>query len=142
MKQFLEDLQALIQTVVENPQQQLSALYAAQGVSTTHKTISPTAKTEASEFAPPQTPTEIKLAGIWSEVLNTPPKNIGLHADFFEWGGDSIKAMRLIFLIKKEWGVEIKMGQMFSNAKLSELARLLEVVQIVDENAFGTRIEL
>jgi amino acid adenylation domain-containing protein len=43
-------------------------------------------------YAPPQSPMEEALAGIWAEVLNLPW--IGRRDNFFELGGHSLQAMR------------------------------------------------
>src|SRR5262249_12997206 len=40
----------------------------------------------------PRNPREARLLEVWKEVLGTP--ELGIDDDFFEWGGDSFKAIR------------------------------------------------
>jgi len=47
----------------------------------------------AALFAPPETPVERALAASWGEVLNRP--RISLDDDFFDLGGDSIRAIQV-----------------------------------------------
>lgn len=44
----------------------------------------------------PETPTQELLLGIWSDVLGIPANEISIDHDFFELGGDSIIAMRIL----------------------------------------------
>ena len=46
------------------------------------------------EFAPPETETQKALAGIWRETLGV--QRLGLHDNFFEVGGHSLLAVRII----------------------------------------------
>jgi amino acid adenylation domain-containing protein len=45
-------------------------------------------------FTPPRTPLEKSLADIWSEVLGI--EKVGVHDNFFDLGGASIKALRIV----------------------------------------------
>ena len=72
----------------------------------------------------PRNELEEKLIGYMSEILGH--DNIGIYDDFFEIGGHSLRAMQLIFRIKKELGIEIKLNEVF---KYSTIAELVEVIQ-------------
>ena len=52
--------------------------------------------------AAPQTPAELFLAGVWSEVLET--DQIDLNDNFFDIGGHSLLVMRVIAAVKEETG--------------------------------------
>ena len=45
--------------------------------------------------APPQSTEELLLQRLWSNILNLPAGDIGLHDSFFALGGDSISAIKL-----------------------------------------------
>jgi amino acid adenylation domain-containing protein len=48
----------------------------------------------AEEIVAPRTPTEEKLAGIWAAVLGL--EQVGITADFFAIGGDSIRSIQIV----------------------------------------------
>ena len=50
----------------------------------------------------PRTETEKKLAKIWEAVLKL--ESVGINDNFFEIGGDSVKAMEILSRAKKEVG--------------------------------------
>ena len=53
-------------------------------------------------YAAPRTATEKALVAIWEKLLGRNP--IGIHDDFFDLGGQSILAARLVVLIERELG--------------------------------------
>ena len=73
---------------------------------------------------PPRTPAERTLASIWGEVLNR--KDIGIHDDFFENGGHSLLAMRVVARIRKAFAVELALRTVFDNPTISDLAKQIE----------------
>ena len=50
---------------------------------------------------------------------------IGIHDDFFEMGGHSLLAIRLMSVLKKELGLEINIGDIFEYPTIAELANQL-----------------
>jgi amino acid adenylation domain-containing protein len=53
----------------------------------------------------PRTRVERELAGIWSEVLTV--ENVGIHERFFDLGGDSLMAARLLSRINRRFAVHL-----------------------------------
>ncbi|MFC6338666.1 non-ribosomal peptide synthetase [Pseudomonas karstica] len=51
------------------------------------------------KYVAPQTEDEQSIAAIWQDVLSLP--QVGLHDDFFESGGDSIRVINLISRVQK-----------------------------------------
>ncbi len=70
------------------------------------------------------TPVEEILADIWAEVLDRPRVDIADH--FFEIGGHSLSAARVISRIRVAFGVDIALRSIFRWPKLEELARIIE----------------
>ncbi|KAE8356125.1 hypothetical protein BDV28DRAFT_2627 [Aspergillus coremiiformis] len=69
-------------------------------------------------------PQELQMREIWARVLNVPPQTIGLHDDFFHIGGNSISAIKVISLARRD-GIKIRLAEFLSNSKLSALVRML-----------------
>ncbi len=61
---------------------------------------------ESGGFREPETPTERRLAAIWSQLLAAP--RVGLDDNFFELGGHSMLGMRLIADVGRELGVALE----------------------------------
>ncbi|MDM5281496.1 amino acid adenylation domain-containing protein [Paenibacillus silvae] len=84
----------------------------------------PERKYSGTDYVAPRTPTEKKLAEIWSSVLGI--EQIGAQDHFFDIGGHSLKAMMLVSRIHKEFQVEFPLKEIFAYPTLEELARYIE----------------
>src|SRR6185369_1040539 len=62
-------------------------------------------------LALPQTAAEETLAKIWAEVLGF--DQIGTHDNFFDLGGNSLSAMRVISRILDRFKVELPLSRFF-----------------------------
>lgn len=72
---------------------------------------------------------EVKLAQIWSEILETPVQSA--EANFFDLGGHSLLAVMLLMRVKEEFGVELPVDEVYSGSlTLGELARRVEAQQL------------
>lgn len=78
------------------------------------------------EFVAPSTDTEIRIAEIWKDLLGI--ETLGVHDDFFELGGNSMIASRLIIRIQDVFEVELPFSKLFSAANVADLSKL-----VVDE---------
>ncbi|WP_265445534.1 non-ribosomal peptide synthetase [Acetivibrio straminisolvens] len=72
----------------------------------------------------PKNPIEKKLVAIWSDLLEL--ENVGTRDDFFELGGDSLKATQLISRIKEFFGVGIEQTEILENSDIAGLAEVIE----------------
>lgn len=79
------------------------------------------AKTEK-EYMAPRTETEKKICGLFEEILGV--KKIGVRDSFFDLGGHSLKATRLVNQIEAETGVRIAMKEIFATPTAESLALL------------------
>ncbi|MCP4155266.1 MAG: amino acid adenylation domain-containing protein, partial [bacterium] len=68
--------------------------------------------------------TEKKMLKLWYEVLGT--GQIGTTDNFFECGGDSLLAIRLIARIREEFAVELPVRTFFLHSSISELSKEIE----------------
>ncbi|MGW7020115.1 non-ribosomal peptide synthase/polyketide synthase [Streptomyces decoyicus] len=71
----------------------------------------------------PRTPAERALAAIWSDVLSV--RGIGTGDDFFELGGDSVLAVRVLSRIREELGDRLSVRDLFTARTIAALVPLL-----------------
>ncbi|HYO14084.1 MAG TPA: amino acid adenylation domain-containing protein [Thermoanaerobaculia bacterium] len=70
---------------------------------------------------PPRNPLEGKLVALWEEVLQR--EDVGVTDNFFDLGGDSIKAVRLISRVNDEVpGANVQMQDIFKHQTIEALA--------------------
>jgi amino acid adenylation domain-containing protein len=88
-------------------------------------------------YESPRTAVEELMSGIWSEVLDV--EAVGVTDSFFDLGGHSLLATQLISRMRKAFGVEIGLGQLFQAPTIAELAPVVEAAlrggEGVKENA-------
>jgi amino acid adenylation domain-containing protein len=72
---------------------------------------------------PPRDEIERRLSRIWEEVLGVPA--IGIGDDFFDIGGDSVLAVRLMGQIQRELGRDLPLTTLFTNGTVERLAAFL-----------------
>lgn len=73
----------------------------------------------AQPYVAPRSETEAQLAAIWAEVLGI--ERIGSGDNFFDLGGDSILALRVVGLARSS-GLSLSVADLFRAAALGELA--------------------
>jgi amino acid adenylation domain-containing protein len=82
------------------------------------------ASLSASNYVAPSSPTEKKMAAIWSSLLGV--RKIGVHDDFFEIGGHSMIAVALMVRIEKELGIRIPLATLFDRSTIFLLSELVD----------------
>lgn len=75
-------------------------------------------------FAAPEDPMQASLVEFWKSVLKL--DQVGIHDDFFELGGDSILATRLISRVRRHFGVELPLRELFWRPTVFELSEVIE----------------
>ncbi|MEU7104831.1 non-ribosomal peptide synthetase [Streptomyces sp. NPDC046215] len=70
----------------------------------------------------PATDTERRVAALWSQVLKVPAERIGRHARFFDLGGTSLSALRLVIALER--AVSIK--ELALTPTVADVAALLD----------------
>ncbi|QDQ02379.1 amino acid adenylation domain-containing protein [Lysinibacillus fusiformis] len=88
----------------------------------------------------PKNEIESKLAGICSHILGA--DDVGIHDDFFELGGDSLKAQQFINAIQISFDIEVTISQLFTNPSINKLSQLIVKQQNTKEAIFEEAIEL
>ncbi|MFC2146393.1 amino acid adenylation domain-containing protein [Acidobacteriota bacterium] len=81
--------------------------------------------TAGSKYIVPRNEMEVKLVGIWSEVLGIEKSIIGIDNNFFELGGQSLKATILVAKIHKEFNVKLPLAKIFIIPTVLGLAKYI-----------------
>lgn len=85
-----------------------------------------------SNLRKPQTETEIEIAKVWSEVLQI--EEIGIDDNFFEMGGTSIMAVKVVAEIEKSTGKRFPLSVLFEYSTVEKFARLLNEGSKIDSD--------
>src|SRR6202048_2653245 len=90
---------------------------------------SPRPTTDASSGAllAPRTPLESAIASIWQDVLGDAA--IGVDDEFFELGGDSLSAVRMLAAIEDALLVQVSFVDFLDSPTVAALARAVELAQ-------------
>jgi amino acid adenylation domain-containing protein len=80
---------------------------------------------KAVTHAAPLSRTQQELLDIWAEVLGRRSEEIGLHSNFFEMGGNSIKLMRMVNRVNQAFQVRIPVARMFKLPAIAAIAEYL-----------------
>jgi acyl carrier protein len=66
------------------------------------------------EYIPPRDEMEEELVKMWAEVLSVKNEKIGIDTDFFDLGGNSLKAIILVSRIKKTFSAHVSLEDIFN----------------------------
>lgn len=78
------------------------------------------------EYAPPGNEIEKKLVEIWAEVLHLENDCIGIDTDFFDLGGHSLNAIRMLTRIDKELNIKLDMNDVLEISTIRGLAAFIK----------------
>jgi amino acid adenylation domain-containing protein len=78
---------------------------------------------ETRQYVPPRDAVELRLVQIWEDFFGIRP--IGVADDFFDLGGHSLAAARMISQLHRAFGQEIPLSSLFQVATVEGLAGLL-----------------
>ncbi|HKI06703.1 MAG TPA: amino acid adenylation domain-containing protein, partial [Thermoanaerobaculia bacterium] len=84
----------------------------------------PAPTVEAGSAAEPRNPVEELLAGMWCELLGL--ERVGIHDDFFDLGGHSLKATQLAARVRLAFGVDLPLRRLFESPTVAGLAQTIE----------------
>jgi amino acid adenylation domain-containing protein len=77
----------------------------------------------SANFVQPRDTLELQLAQIWSEVLDVYP--VGIWDNFFDKGGHSLLAVRLMSKIQQQFGKNLPLATLFQSPTVEQLANIL-----------------
>ena len=76
-------------------------------------------------YIAPRTEMEMELVQIWQELLGR--EKIGVEDNFFESGGNSLLAMKMVSYIERKLLISIPIQMLFQFRNISDLSRYLEI---------------
>ncbi|MCX7568802.1 amino acid adenylation domain-containing protein [Tumebacillus sp. DT12] len=75
------------------------------------------------EYVAPRDHREEELVQIWRDLLDV--EEIGVHDNFFDLGGHSLKATQLVAQVSNAYGVSIPLGRLFEDPTVAGLAEMI-----------------
>ncbi len=97
--------------------------------------------TAGEEYTAPRNQIEKKLAVIWAEVLGRDGSAfqapIGVHDNFFQMGGHSLKATILTSKIHKELNVKVPLAEVFKSQTIRELAEYIGASEDLETHKYA-----
>ncbi|MFI0982040.1 amino acid adenylation domain-containing protein [Streptomyces sp. NPDC021093] len=83
----------------------------------------PATADDAADRVAPRTPDEAAVAAIWQRLLDRP--EVGVLDDFFAVGGHSLLANQLVSAVRAEFGVEVRLREVFAATTVAAQAALV-----------------
>ncbi|MGN7996499.1 non-ribosomal peptide synthase/polyketide synthase [Chitinophaga sp. 22308] len=77
-------------------------------------------------FVAPRDTMEEDLAAIWQELLEIP--QVGIYDDFFELGGDSLLAVRVVAHLKRKLAIQLSVSKLFECKNIAQLAAYIQAL--------------
>jgi aryl carrier-like protein len=87
----------------------------------------------AGPLVPPTNPLEETLVQIWSDCLGVEP--IGIRDNFFDFGGQSLRATRVLTRVKSELGAELSLTALFRTPTIEAMAA--EILEMSSERSLA-----
>ncbi|MFT4095054.1 MAG: amino acid adenylation domain-containing protein [Niabella sp.] len=81
----------------------------------------PAPEIEQQKYVAPKTEGEVLLAGIWSEIFDR--EQIGVYDDFFNLGGHSLMAIKVMTKIEEVAGIRLPIATLFETPTIKGLAK-------------------
>ena len=85
----------------------------------------PAPEYRAGTYRAPGSATEAALAAVYGAVLGVESGAVSVDESFFDLGGDSISAMRLVAAVREDLGIELSVSAVFEAPTVQELAERL-----------------
>jgi len=92
--------------------------------------ISPISVASETAFEGPRNELEQQISAVWADVLGI--QKLSIHDNYFELGGDSLLAMKLILRLSNILGMEISVADLFHGQTVAQMAQSLSKPNWVD----------
>ncbi|UGT59907.1 non-ribosomal peptide synthetase [Nocardia asteroides] len=95
---------------------------------------------ESVEFRAPSTPAEETVAEVFAEVLGI--ERVGADDDFFELGGNSLIATRVVTRLRERTGTELRVAVLFDDPTVAGVAARVVAAHSGDDAAMGVLLPI
>ena len=85
------------------------------------------------DFVEPRDVVELELVRIWQEILGVP--RVGVRDNFFEAGGHSLLAVRLMAQVQQRFGRELPLSILFQGGTVEEMAARLRAGETGEDSS-------
>jgi thioesterase domain-containing protein len=119
---FLECYQQILTSVAANPAQRVSDV-AIPPRQMLRKPHFPSETFTLDNYVPPRNKQEEAVVEVWTKVLGV--SGIGAYSNFFDLGGHSLKAVRLLSEFQRRFGFEIKVPELFIDPTPAAMAQVI-----------------
>jgi NAD(P)-dependent dehydrogenase (short-subunit alcohol dehydrogenase family)/acyl carrier protein len=75
------------------------------------------------DYIPPRNAQEQHVASVWAEILGF--DQVGIEDDFFQLGGHSISAIRIVARLRSALGVELSVADLLTNPTIARLSTVI-----------------
>ncbi|NEO73876.1 amino acid adenylation domain-containing protein, partial [Moorena sp. SIO3H5] len=93
------------------------------------------ASSVSTEYVAPETETQKALAEIWQEVLGI--EQVGIHDNFFDLGGHSLTAVKLVSKISTIFNISLSVKTLFLQPIIADLSN--SITELVQNKNFSTQ---
>jgi amino acid adenylation domain-containing protein len=84
-------------------------------------------------YVPCRNDIDRQVVAVWEAVLER--QHIGIRDNFFDLGGHSLKATRVISKLREVFGVQIDLKNLFIEPTVEHLSNYIETIQWMDQNS-------
>jgi amino acid adenylation domain-containing protein len=91
------------------------------------------------QYEAPRTPTEVTLEQIWAEILGS--DKLGIHDNFFEMGGDSLRAADIITRVRQHLRRDVSYRHLFDFPTIASFAEIVEKSAPCTHEASGSALK-
>ncbi|OUM63915.1 hypothetical protein PIROE2DRAFT_9446 [Piromyces sp. E2] len=88
------------------------------------------------EYEAPITDIEKIICKIYSDIFKIPENEVGRTNDFFEMGGDSLNAIRIVAYIKNEFNIKIYIKDIMNNSKIYEISHYINDILVSNDRRY------
>ncbi|ORX65070.1 acetyl-CoA synthetase-like protein, partial [Anaeromyces robustus] len=92
------------------------------------------------QYEAPITETERSICKIFSGIFNIPENDIGRNSDFYELGGDSMVAIRVLSIIEKELKLNIYIKDIMKYSNVCQLSKYID--ELLSSNETFNKIDI
>ncbi len=91
------------------------------------------------EYVPPRNEMDERIIAMWQDILER--DKIGIRDNFFDMGGHSLKATRVISKIQEVYGVKVDLKNLFIDPTVEHLSDYVETLTWMEAQSNNTSVE-